>query len=93
MLNLSTDILKQLRNAICRPEGTIEFKYSSDSLFDPNDPGAVSYTHLDVYKRQILLRYAKLFPSTWRIGETSSHWIFRLQAACLKDLMGNLLVR
>lgn len=43
MLNLSTDILKQLRNAICRPEGTIEFKYSSDSLFDPNDPGGVIF--------------------------------------------------
>lgn len=43
MINLSPDILKQIQDAICRPEGTLEFKYFSDSLFDPKDPGGVIF--------------------------------------------------
>ncbi|KAF2956231.1 hypothetical protein [Marinitoga sp. 38H-ov] len=36
MLNLSNDALKQLQEAICRPEGTIEFTYVAENLFKSN---------------------------------------------------------
>lgn len=41
MTNLPPNIMKQIQDKICRPEGTLEFKFSSDSLFEPKDPGGI----------------------------------------------------
>lgn len=43
MFNLSNDVLKQLQDAICRPEGTIEFTYLSENLFNSNDLSEVIF--------------------------------------------------
>ena len=34
MKNISADIYKQIQDAICRPEGTVSFKYSCKELFE-----------------------------------------------------------
>jgi len=35
MKNIPSDIYKQIQEAICRPEGTVSFKYTCKELFDP----------------------------------------------------------
>ncbi len=35
MKNIPSDIYKQIQQAICRPEGTVSFRYKSKELFDP----------------------------------------------------------
>jgi len=35
MKNIPLDIYKQIQEAICRPEGTVSFKYTCKELFDP----------------------------------------------------------
>jgi len=35
MKNIPPDIFKQIKEAICRPEGTVSFKYTCKELFDP----------------------------------------------------------
>jgi hypothetical protein len=34
-MNLTSDLVHQIQEAICRPEGTVSFKYTSKQLFDP----------------------------------------------------------
>lgn len=36
MNNIPSDLYKQLQEVICRPEGTVSFKYTSKELFDDN---------------------------------------------------------
>lgn len=43
MRNIPPDIVEQIREAICRPEGTVSFEYSSDVLFDPNVSGGILF--------------------------------------------------
>ena len=35
MTNIPPDIYKQIQEAICRPEGTVSFKYTCKELYDP----------------------------------------------------------
>jgi hypothetical protein len=39
MNNIPDDLFKQIQDAICRPEGTVTFGYTSEVLFDRNAPG------------------------------------------------------
>jgi len=43
MLNISSDIIEQIREAIRRPVGTAFFVYGSDVLFDPEVPGGILF--------------------------------------------------
>jgi hypothetical protein len=43
MNNLSADIIKQIQEAIRRPEGTVEFTYTSEILFDPTSSGGILF--------------------------------------------------
>jgi len=39
--NLPSDVLKRIQEEMCRPEGTLEFDYVSETLFDPAMPQEV----------------------------------------------------
>lgn len=39
MINIPESIRNQIRESICRPRGTVEFKFTSDSLFNPDASG------------------------------------------------------
>lgn len=41
MQNVPPDMFRQIQEAICRPEGTFTFNYSSADLFDKEKPGGI----------------------------------------------------
>ena len=41
MLNISLEILQQIKEAICRPEGSVTFEYGSPIAFKKDIPGGV----------------------------------------------------
>ena len=53
MNNIPSDLYKQIQEVICRPEGTVSFKYTCKELFDPDIGKGIL---VDIHSREHLFR-------------------------------------